>query len=68
MLFRVGEKHRAFVAGMRQRGMLVRDRSRDPGCDGCVRVTVGTQVQMDQCLEALREVLVELKLSAEVRA
>ena len=68
VLFRVGEKHRAFVAGMRQRGILVRDRSRDPGCDGCVRVTVGTQVQMDQCLEALREVLVELKLSAEVRA
>jgi histidinol-phosphate/aromatic aminotransferase/cobyric acid decarboxylase-like protein len=32
-----------------------------------VRITVGTQVQMDQCLEALREVLAELKPSAEVR-
>ena len=68
VLFRVGEKHRHFVAAMRQRGILVRDRSRDPGCEGCVRITVGTEVQMDQCFEALREVLVELKLSAEVRA
>jgi len=68
VLFRVGETHRSFVAGMRRRGILVRDRSRDPGCDGCVRITVGTQGQMDQCLSALREVVVELKLSAEVRA
>jgi histidinol-phosphate aminotransferase len=68
VLFRVAEKHRAFVAAMRQRGILVRDRSRDPGCYGCVRITVGTEVQMEECLEALREVLVELKLSAEVRA
>jgi len=67
VLFRVGEKHREFVAAMRRRGILVRDRSRDPGCYGCVRITVGTQVQMDQCLEALREVLAELKPSAEVR-
>ena len=68
VLFRVGEKHRDFVAAMRQRGILVRDRARDPVCDGCVRITVGTEVQMDRCFEALREVLVELKLNAEVGA
>jgi len=68
VLFRVGERHREFVAAMRQRGILVRDRSTDPGCYGCVRLTVGTPVQMDHCLEALREVLVELKPNAEVRA
>ena len=27
---------------MRQRGILVRDRSADPGCEGCVRITIGT--------------------------
>jgi len=35
----IGPKHRAFVEAMRSRGVLVRDRSADPGCDGCVRIT-----------------------------
>ena len=68
ILFRVGEGHRAFVSAMRQHGILVRDRSADPGCDGCVRVTIGTTEQMAQCLAALRAVFTELKLNAEVRA
>ena len=68
VLFRVGEKHREFVQAMRQRGILVRDRSADPGCDGCVRTTVGTAAQMDECLLVLREVLAELKLVPEGKA
>jgi histidinol-phosphate aminotransferase len=32
----------------------VRDRSSDPGCDGCVRITVGTDEQMDRLIPALR--------------
>jgi histidinol-phosphate aminotransferase len=67
VLFRVGAKHREFVEAMRQRGILVRDRSRDPGCDGSVRITVGTENQMDRSLDALREVSAELKLGAELR-
>ena len=39
LLIRIGEKHREFVSAMRQRGILVRDRSSDPGCEGCVRIT-----------------------------
>jgi histidinol-phosphate aminotransferase len=66
VLFKVGDQHREFVAGMRQRGILVRDRSSDPGCKGCVRITVGTEEQMTRCLSALREVVQELKLSAEI--
>ncbi|HZD31924.1 MAG TPA: histidinol-phosphate transaminase [Candidatus Angelobacter sp.] len=68
VLFKVGERHHEFTAAMRQRGILVRDRSFDPGCDGCVRITVGTAAQMDTLLAALREVLTELKLDAEVKA
>jgi histidinol-phosphate aminotransferase len=68
ILFRVGERHREFVEAMRRRGILVRDRSKDPGCDGCVRITIGTPTQMDRCFEALREVAARLKLGAEVRA
>jgi histidinol-phosphate aminotransferase len=31
---------------MRAAGVLVRDRSSDPGCDGRVRITIGTREQM----------------------
>ena len=68
VLFQVGGKHQEFVEAMRQRGILVRDRSKDPGCDGCVRITVGTEAQMEQCLAALRDVAAKLKLGAEVQA
>lgn len=68
VLMRIGGRHREFVAAMRQRGILVRDRSADPGCEGCVRVTLGTSAQTDTMLAALREVVEELKLGAEARA
>jgi histidinol-phosphate aminotransferase len=68
VLFRVGERHKDFVTAMRQRGILVRDRSADPGCDGCVRITLGTPAQTDRLLALLGEVLKELKLGAEAKA
>lgn len=68
VLLRIGERHRDFVAAMRQRGILVRDRSADPGCDGCVRITLGTTAHTDRLMGVLREVLSELKLGAEVKA
>jgi histidinol-phosphate aminotransferase len=68
VLIRIGEKHREFVTAMRQRGILVRDRSTDPGCEGCVRITIGTTQQTDRLLVELRDVVAELKLGAEVSA
>ena len=68
MLMKIGQRHREFVSAMRQRGILVRDRSNDPGCDGCVRITIGTAPQTDRMLTALREVVHELELTTEVRA
>jgi histidinol-phosphate aminotransferase len=47
----------AFVEQMRQRGILVRDRSSDLGCEGCVRMTVGPRVHTDRLLAALQEVM-----------
>lgn len=61
LLVRIGPAHREFVAAIRQRGILLRDRSADPGCDGCVRITIGTPAQMDQLIAALREVWAEMK-------
>jgi histidinol-phosphate aminotransferase len=55
VLVRIGERHNAFVNAMRERGILVRDRSRDPGCEGCVRISVGSNTQTEQLIVALRE-------------
>jgi histidinol-phosphate aminotransferase len=52
----------AFVEHMRRRGILVRDRSSDPGCEGCVRITLGPRSHADQLLAALQETLAELDL------
>jgi histidinol-phosphate aminotransferase len=57
VLAEIGDKHTAFTAAMKDRGVLVRDRSSDPGCDGCVRITVGTRQQMARGIEALRGAL-----------
>ncbi|HST12632.1 MAG TPA: histidinol-phosphate transaminase [Terriglobales bacterium] len=60
VLMRMGEHNATFIRGMRERGILVRDRSRDPGCEGCVRTTLGSMKQTDQLLFALRETIQEL--------
>lgn len=60
VLFRPGATASAsatFVDQMRRRGILVRDRSSDPGCAGCVRVTVGPREHTERLLEALHETL-----------
>ena len=57
VLVGIGEGHEAFLGGMRKRGILVRDRSRDPGCDGCVRISVGSNEQTERLIVALREVV-----------
>jgi len=57
VLVEIGRKHRDFVREMHARGVLVRDRSADHGCAGCVRVTIGTREQMRQSYTALAESL-----------
>jgi histidinol-phosphate aminotransferase len=62
VLMLMGEHNSAFIRGMRERGILVRDRSCDPGCEGCVRITLGATEHTDQLISALRETLQELGL------
>jgi histidinol-phosphate aminotransferase len=45
---------------MHEAGVLVRDRSSDPGCDGRVRITIGTREQMKQAVVALNNALAAL--------
>jgi histidinol-phosphate aminotransferase len=63
VLVRVGAKAKAFVESMQRRGILVRDSSANPGCEGCVRITVGTPQQMDGVLQAIRESIAEIRRS-----
>ncbi len=62
VLMRIGstESAAAFVEQMRRRGILVRDRSADYGCEGCVRITLGPREHADRLLVALQETLDEL--------
>jgi len=57
VLAKFGEFRKPFVEAMRSRGILVRDRNGDPGCQGCVRITVGTTEQTDRLLRDMRAVL-----------
>jgi histidinol-phosphate aminotransferase len=68
VLVRVGAAHTEFVNALRARGILVRDRHSDPGCEGCVRLTVGPDEHTATLIAALREVVEELGLRREVRA
>ncbi len=62
VLVRIGSAHAEFVRSLRDRGILVRDRSTDPGCEGCVRLTVGTNEHTQTLINALREVVEQLGL------
>jgi histidinol-phosphate aminotransferase len=66
VLVDIGAQHAEFVKRMKAEGVLVRDRSNDPGCDGRVRITIGTQEQMVHATEALKRTMEELGASQQV--
>ncbi|MGA7288555.1 MAG: histidinol-phosphate transaminase [Terriglobales bacterium] len=68
VLVRIGPVHAEFVQTLRARGILVRDRSSDPGCEGCVRLTVGTDEHTQTLIEALREAAEQLGLRTSSEA
>jgi histidinol-phosphate aminotransferase len=68
VLVRVGPAHKEFVQSLRERGILVRDRDSDPGCEGAVRLTVGPDAHTQTLIAALRSVVECLGLRREVRA
>ena len=65
ILMNIGGKHKAFVDAMRRQGVLVRDRSSDPGCDGCVRITLGTVEHTHRGMIALENALKEIQWQPE---
>ncbi len=67
VLVEIGARHAGFVRLMSAAGVLVRDRSSDPGCDGRVRITIGTREQMRQAATALNDTLAALKAEKEAQ-
>jgi len=67
VLVRVGPAHAEFIQALRTRGILVRDRNSDPGCEGCVRLTVGSGEDMRTLIDALRGVIETINKPREVR-
>jgi histidinol-phosphate aminotransferase len=60
VLMKIGPKHAELVKAMRARGVLLRDRSTDPGCDGYVRITIGVEEHVTRGLVAMQESLKEI--------
>ena len=57
VLIRVGDRATAIVEALRQRRIFVRDRSTEPGCAGCIRITAGVLAHTEQALAALEDIL-----------
>jgi histidinol-phosphate aminotransferase len=57
VLVRVGDDAPAIVDALAERKIFVRDRSTQPGCAGCIRITTGVVEHTEACLAALEEVL-----------
>ena len=57
VLARFGDNARRVVAGLAQRDVHVRDKSRDHACAGCVRITTGLTSHTRACIQAIEEVM-----------
>ena len=67
ILVDIGPRHKEFVRLMLDAGVLVRDRSNDPGCDGRVRITIGTREQMQRAAVALNHALAILRVQEDAQ-
>jgi histidinol-phosphate aminotransferase len=66
VLMNIGSLHKELVATMRTHGVLLRDRSADPGCAGFVRITIGVEDHVTRGLAALKAALSEIGWSKHV--
>jgi histidinol-phosphate aminotransferase len=49
------------IAGLAEKGVMIRDRSSDPGCAGCARITAGVLEHTQRLVAALEEVLCDAR-------
>jgi histidinol-phosphate aminotransferase len=57
VLFRLGQDAADIAGALQSRGILVRDKSASPGCDGCIRLTAGVVEHTQLALSAMEDLL-----------
>ena len=57
VLVRVGDQAAELVEALGRRGIFIRDKSRAPGCAGCVRITAGVSAHTRICVNAMEDIL-----------
>jgi histidinol-phosphate aminotransferase len=57
VLVHFGDALDRVIGAVAERGINIRDRSADPGCAGCARITAGVLDHTRQLIAALEEVL-----------
>ena len=57
VLVHAGPRLNDIVAGAEERGVYLRDRSTEPGCAGCFRVTAGKVAHTARFLEVMEAIL-----------
>jgi histidinol-phosphate aminotransferase len=57
VLVRVGSRVDEVVAGAKERGVYLRNRSTEPGCEGCLRIATGIVEHTKRGIAAIEEVL-----------
>jgi histidinol-phosphate aminotransferase len=63
VLCRFGDAKRAMLEALRTRGIALRDR---PDCEGCVRITIGKQHEMERLISELKQVIATIPSGARV--
>ena len=53
VLVRAGDDAGAIVEALSAIGIYIRDKTRGPGCAGCIRITAGVVEETQRCLDAL---------------
>jgi len=57
VLVGAGDRCDALVTGVTRRGIYLRDRSNEPGCGGCIRISTGSVEHTRRAIAAIEEVL-----------
>lgn len=57
VLVRVGDRASDLVRALAARRVFIRDRTNQPGCAGCVRITAGVVEHTERCVAVMEEVL-----------
>jgi histidinol-phosphate aminotransferase len=55
-----GDRLDEIIARLAEKGVMIRDRSGDPGCAGCARITAGVLEHTQRLVTALEEVLCDV--------